>query len=79
MLTVFRLSSSSLLFRLSLLANAAHRRNLTSDSYGTFAVISFVGGVVFWFTFSKLDKEEDSLNEIKEGRRMDAGEPKQVV
>ncbi|BGP29520.1 hypothetical protein JCM10296v2_001259 [Rhodotorula toruloides] len=52
---------------------------LLTWNYGTFAVISFVGGIIFWFTFSRLDKEEDALNEIKEGKRSEDAEPKQVV
>ncbi|EJT98111.1 MFS peptide transporter putative [Dacryopinax primogenitus] len=33
-------------------------------NYGVAAVISFVAGVVFWFCFYSLDKEEDALNRI---------------
>jgi POT family proton-dependent oligopeptide transporter len=36
-------------------------------NYGSMAVISFIGGVLFWFNFRKLDAAEDSLNEIKSG------------
>jgi hypothetical protein len=31
------------------------------------AVLSFGGGVAFWFNFRKLDKEDLKLNEIQEG------------
>ncbi|GAA6038522.1 hypothetical protein JCM8097_004610 [Rhodosporidiobolus ruineniae] len=36
-------------------------------NYGVMAVLSFVGGVVFWFNFAKLDKEELTINEVREG------------
>ncbi|KAI0129181.1 POT family protein [Xylariales sp. AK1849] len=32
--------------------------------YGTVAIISAIGGVGFWFTFAKLDKEEEALNTL---------------
>lgn len=51
-------------------------------NYAVFAGLSFVGGVLFWFCFAKLDKEEDQLNEIKEGKRSDSdadADVKQVV
>lgn len=35
--------------------------------YTTIAIISALGGVGFWFTFAKLDAEEDELNAIGEG------------
>ncbi|KIX01501.1 uncharacterized protein Z518_09227 [Rhinocladiella mackenziei CBS 650.93] len=34
--------------------------------YTAIAGISFVGMIVFWFTFRKLDKEEDALNALPE-------------
>jgi proton-dependent oligopeptide transporter, POT family len=36
-------------------------------NYGTFATISFVAGIVFWFTHRKLDAEEDALNQLPTG------------
>lgn len=35
--------------------------------YTTIAIISAFGGIGFWFTFAKLDAEEDTLNAIGEG------------
>lgn len=35
--------------------------------YTIIAIISAIGGVGFWFTFAKLDAEEDTLNAIGEG------------
>jgi hypothetical protein len=31
------------------------------------AVLSFVGGIAFWFNFRKLDTEELKINEIQQG------------
>ncbi|TFY76043.1 hypothetical protein EWM64_g7968 [Hericium alpestre] len=36
-------------------------------NYGIFAVLAFVGGFGFWFSFRHLDAEEDELNLIQEG------------
>jgi len=36
-------------------------------NYGVMAVLSFIGGVLFWLSFRKLDKAEDELNTIKPG------------
>ncbi|TVY87021.1 Peptide transporter [Lachnellula willkommii] len=36
-------------------------------NYGSMAVLSFLGGVGFWFTFRKLDIEEDDLNMLPAG------------
>jgi len=36
-------------------------------NYGVFAVLSFLGGVAFWFSFRKLDAEEDALNQLDAG------------
>lgn len=33
-------------------------------NYGSAGVLSFVGGVGFWLSFRKLDKQERYLNEI---------------
>ena len=43
-------------------------------NYSTIAILAFIGGVGFWFTFRKLDREEDKLNmlgdsEFTDGRR----------
>ncbi|KAN0064893.1 hypothetical protein ACQY0O_001950 [Thecaphora frezii] len=35
--------------------------------YGAFAIIAFVGGVGFWYSFHKLDAEEDALNQLDAG------------
>lgn len=37
-------------------------------NYGVFAVVSFIGGCLFILQFYKLDKEEDELNMIPEGK-----------
>lgn len=37
-------------------------------NYGVFAVLSFLGGVIFILQFWSLDKEEDSLNMLPEGQ-----------
>jgi POT family proton-dependent oligopeptide transporter len=36
-------------------------------NYGSMAVISFVGGILFWFMYRKLDLEEDHLNMLPVG------------
>jgi POT family proton-dependent oligopeptide transporter len=36
-------------------------------NYGSMAVISFIGGTIFWFQFRGLDKEEDHLNMLPTG------------
>jgi POT family proton-dependent oligopeptide transporter len=45
-------------------------------NYGTVAVLAAIGGVGFWFTFSKLDADEDRLNMLAEskyaGRQVDS-------
>ena len=30
-------------------------------------VLSFIGGILFWITFSQLDQDEDALNNIESG------------
>jgi POT family proton-dependent oligopeptide transporter len=35
-------------------------------NYATVAVISFLGGVAFWFTHRQLDADEDRLNRLAE-------------
>lgn len=37
-------------------------------NYGSMAVLAFIAGVLFWFTFKELDAREDELNQIPEGR-----------
>ncbi|KAI5120636.1 hypothetical protein M0805_009396 [Coniferiporia weirii] len=37
-------------------------------NYGVMAVLALVAGVGFWFSFRHLDADEDSLNELQEGR-----------
>jgi POT family proton-dependent oligopeptide transporter len=36
-------------------------------NYGSMAVLSFVGGVCFWFQYRKLDQDEDRLNMLPTG------------
>lgn len=36
-------------------------------NYGSMAVISFVGGCLFWFCYRKLDAQEDELNMLPTG------------
>lgn len=36
-------------------------------NYGAVAIISFVTGVLFWFAYRKMDKEEDQLNMLPTG------------
>ncbi|KXS96338.1 hypothetical protein AC579_9897 [Pseudocercospora musae] len=51
-------------------------------NYTVVAVLAFVGGVGFWFTWRDLDAREDELNLIEEskykGRGIDANAPKEV-
>jgi POT family proton-dependent oligopeptide transporter len=35
-------------------------------NYGVVAVIAFVGGVLFWICFAKLDRDEDKWNRLEE-------------
>lgn len=47
--------------------------SLSSDpllvwNYGTMAVISAVAGTIFWIQYRSLDREEDALNELPEGK-----------
>jgi POT family proton-dependent oligopeptide transporter len=39
-------------------------------NYGIVAVLAAVGGILFWIQFRGLDREEDALNELPEGRVM---------
>lgn len=36
-------------------------------NYGVVAVLAFIGGIGFWATFYKLDKEEDKMNMLQTG------------
>jgi len=36
-------------------------------NYGVMAVLSFIGGTIFWFQYRGLDKQEDELNELPTG------------
>lgn len=45
-------------------------------NYGTMAVLSFIGGSIFWIQYRKLDKEEDHLNMLPVGQMHEA--PKDV-
>lgn len=37
-------------------------------NYGTVAVLAFIGGVGFWMTFRKADKDEDKLNNLAKSK-----------
>jgi len=37
-------------------------------NYGSMGVLSFIGGVLFWWSFHGLDKAEDELNTIRPGK-----------
>jgi len=37
-------------------------------NYGTVAVIAFIGGVGFWLTFMKADRDEDKLNNLQNSK-----------
>jgi len=45
-------------------------------NYGTMAVLSFIGGSIFWIQYRGLDKEEDHLNMLPVGHMSEA--PKDV-
>ena len=36
-------------------------------NYGTMAVLSWVGGVIFWFSFRRLDAEDAALDSLGDG------------
>jgi len=40
---------------------------LLTWNYGSFAVVSFVAGIGFWFSFRGLDAQEDELNNLPTG------------
>ncbi|KAJ2901511.1 putative peptide transporter ptr2-a protein [Zalerion maritima] len=37
-------------------------------NYGVFGVMAFAAGAIFWFQFRDLDREEDRLNDLPEGK-----------
>jgi POT family proton-dependent oligopeptide transporter len=39
-------------------------------NYGSVAVLAFIGGIGFYMTFRKADKQEDALNNLKESKFM---------
>jgi POT family proton-dependent oligopeptide transporter len=43
-------------------------------NYGVVAVLALIGGIGFWLTFYKLDKDEDKMNAIS-GGEIDSGAP----
>lgn len=51
---------------------ALTRDPLLVINYGVAGGLSFAGGVIFWFIFRNLDKEEYNLNDM---RRNDDGTP----
>lgn len=48
-------------------------------NYGAMAVISFIGGTIFWFQFRSLDREEDQLNMLPTGHLTLASDEESVV
>jgi len=36
-------------------------------NYGSMGVAAFIAGILFWFSFIQLDKDEDKLNNLDEG------------
>lgn len=47
-------------------------------NYGGVAIISFVTGVLFWFAYRKMDKEEDQLNMLPTGHLGNAAQAADV-
>ncbi|TDZ16305.1 putative peptide transporter ptr2 [Colletotrichum orbiculare MAFF 240422] len=47
-------------------------------NYTSVAIISFVGGVAFWFCFKHLDGEEDELNSLKKTKFIGKDQPNAV-
>lgn len=47
-------------------------------NYGAVAIISFVTGVLFWFAYRKMDKEEDQLNMLPTGHLGNANQAADV-
>ncbi|KAK1569385.1 POT family protein [Colletotrichum navitas] len=44
-------------------------------NYSSVAIISFVGGIAFWFCFNHLDAEEDELNLLKKTKFIGSNQP----
>lgn len=66
------LSVSRLLLISEAFMNEAVPTALSGDpllvwNYASMGVLSFIAGVLFWFTFQELDAREDELNQIPEG------------
>lgn len=47
-------------------------------NYGGVAIISFVTGILFWFAYRKMDKEEDQLNMLPTGHLGTAAQAEDV-
>ncbi|KAJ4318091.1 hypothetical protein N0V94_004616 [Neodidymelliopsis sp. IMI 364377] len=47
-------------------------------NYGAVAIISFVTGVIFWFSYRSMDKEEDQLNMLPTGHLGTAAQAEDV-
>lgn len=47
-------------------------------NYGTVAIISFITGVLFWFAYRKMDKEEEQLNMLPTGQLGNANQAQDV-
>lgn len=47
-------------------------------NYGSVAVVAMIGGVGFWLTFRKTDKEEDAMNNMKESTYVGNQKPEDV-
>jgi POT family proton-dependent oligopeptide transporter len=48
-------------------------------NYGAMAVISFIGGTIFWFQFKGLDRDEDRLNMLPTGHLTLTSDEESVV
>ena len=44
-------------------------------NYGVMGVLAFIGGILFWATFYKLDRQEEALNNIETGHYNQHGDP----
>lgn len=51
---------------------------LLTWNYGAFAVVSFLAGIGFWFSFQNLDAEEDRLNNLPPGHVSTAAQAAEV-
>ena len=51
---------------------------LLTWNYGAFAVVSFIAGIGFWFSFKDLDAEEDKLNNLPSGHVGTAAQAEEV-